>query len=149
MLDENPDEINWNILCEHDNGNATYIIKKYIDIIPFKCLCRNKFMINYIIEHLQQHCTGDMDKDGVYWNYLTENPSAVDFLKNHPNKINYDLIYFNPGIFDYDYEVINQRIDIYKKELLEKVLNPIRLMNICKKYDITFTDLMTNVYSSK
>ena len=146
LLDENPNEINWNVLCEDDNGNATYIIKKYIDIVPFECLCKNKFMIDYITEHIDKYCNGDIGHDEIYWNNLSCNPSAISLLEKNQDKISYNLFYINPEIFEYDYDVIKERIDIYKKELFGRVLNPLRLMNICNKYNVIFSDLMTDVY---
>ncbi len=142
LLDKKPDEINWCILCEANQDNAEFLIKKYIDKIPFGCLCYSKFAIEYIEENI-----GKYDNPN-YWENLSVNPDALNILEKNQDKINYFTFYaLNEGIFEYDYDFIYQRTNVYKKELLEKVLNPTRLMNICNAFNVNFNDLIVNFYS--
>jgi hypothetical protein len=144
LLYENPDKIDWDILC--DNKNGYFIVEKYIDIIPFSCLCMCEKMINYILEHIEEYNKNDSSEyyTRSYWNNLCRNPAAIDYLEKHQDKICYDQIYLNENIFEYDFEIIINKINIYKNELIQKVFHPNRLLNISKIYNVDFINVINN-----
>ncbi len=153
LLYENPNEINWINISK--NINAINIIDKYIEKIWFSLLCSHENKIDYILEHFEKYDKKEIDKnnDFLRWNEcyllshrigLSENPLALEYLKNNPDKISYLGLYANPNIFEYDYEMITNKISIYKEELLRKVLEPNRLMKICNRYGIDFCNFVNN-----
>ena len=94
--------------------------------------------INYIEKNI------NYDKE-IDWNWLSTNPLAIDLLKANPDKINYKLLSLNKNvseIFDLNKEMMRQKAEPLKTELLTTVLNPDRLERLCKKYNICLIDLV-------
>ncbi len=147
LLDENPNEINWINISK--NINANNIIDKNIEKTDFSVLCSNENKIDYILEHFEEYDRKykERNDDGesqlwIHYMKISKNPLALEYLRNHPDKISYHGLYANPNIFEYDYEIITNKISIYKEELLKRVLEPNRLMKICNRYGIDFCDYM-------
>lgn len=42
---------------------------------------------------------------------------------------------YNPEIFEVDYQILQQRIEVFKEELIQKCFNPDRLINYLEKYN--------------
>ena len=161
LLDKNPCEIDWYLLCK--NKDALFIIKKHLKEIHlyYLCNCKDVDVLNYVFEHIDEYnkkydidyierntlinYTPELPQDYAkpHFEDLCENPLAIDYFKKNQDKMS-NNIYFNPNIFEYDKKRIINKITIYKKELLQKVLNPIRLMKICQYYKIEFINLMEN-----
>lgn len=51
---------------------------------------------------------------GVDWYYLSENPNAIELLKQHPDKIDWVCLSKNSSIFEIDYKKWDELIgDFY------------------------------------
>ena len=66
----------------------------------------------------------------IDWHWLSRNPNATDLLEKNLNKINWYSLSLNPSIFEYDYETLEKRCNIFKEELMKKALHP----SIIKRY---------------
>ena len=42
---------------------------------------------------------------------------------------------YNPEIFEVDYQILQQRIEVFKEELIQKCFHPDRLFNYLEKYN--------------
>ena len=73
MLLRNPDKINWSIFCRNTNSEAIKIIEQNID------------------------------NPDLNWEFLSENPSAIDLLKKNKDKIVWTYLCKNPNAI----EIIN------------------------------------------
>jgi len=58
------------------------------------------------------------------------NPNAIHLLEQNLDKINWSNLSRNPSIFEYDYEALKKRCNMYKEELIKKALHP----SIIKRY---------------
>lgn len=129
-LEANPMKINWNYLCGNTNPRALFLISKYLENNPeniehfnWRILCENstKEAIDLVKKYYE------LIKDKLDWWNLTINPYAIDLIKENIdliNKIYKSALFSNPCIFEYDYEFIRNRMNIFKEELVEKVFHP-------------------------
>ena len=62
--------------------------------------------------------------DKIYWMSLSENPNAIDLLEMNFDKIDWKDLSTNPSIFEYDYESMTERCNIYKEELIANRFHP-------------------------
>jgi hypothetical protein len=65
--------------------------------------------------------------DKVDWSRLSCNPAAIRILEQNQDKIDWDSFSFNSEIFDYSYEYLEERCNIYKEELIQKAMSPKKL----------------------
>lgn len=158
IISNNLDKINWSNLCE--NYNAYNILKNNFDKIVWNKIIYNKnavFLIkddiklltwNDIYDFMSKYIEDKYRQVFIHTISLCDNKHILKLLDISCNKNNQIInsSYLDPSIFEYDYDTIMNKINIYKKELLEKVLHPTRLMNICNKYGVQFNDLMNDVY---
>jgi len=90
-----------------------------------------------------------IDENKLYWNYLSENPNAIDLLEKNQKKIdwcrlsvnpnaihlleqNQEIIIWkylttNPSIFELDYEAMKRNNQATYKELIKEVMKPSRV----------------------
>ena len=80
------------------------MLEENIDIINWINLSWNKNAIHLL----------EQNQDKINWIELSENPNAVHLLKKQ-NKIEWNGILQNPSIFEIDYQVLQQRINLLKK----------------------------------
>jgi hypothetical protein len=68
---------------------------------------------------------------------MSRNPEAIHILEKNQDKINWDSLSYNSEIFDYSYEYLEERCNIYKEELIQKAMNPKKLQRyIDEGYDM-------------
>jgi hypothetical protein len=133
------------------NPCAIHIIERYLDklsLSSWQSLASNPNAIPFIEDNLHK-----FTQQG--WRNLCENPNAIPLLKQHIDKIDWFTLCNNrnahlileeqPGkikcysfidyenfstdlpIFEYDYDVIQERCNIYKEELMQIALHPSRI----------------------
>lgn len=151
LLEQNPNKINWENLSKNNSPIAIHILEQNIDKICWRWLSENSSAI-YLLEKYQNQ---------IDWKHLSLNPSAFHLLKNNPDKIdwknlsknkglcqfdsnflkeNQDKIYWeylsnNPDIFEVDIDFFHKRINIIRKELMEKTWHPSRFREWCLSVD--------------
>jgi hypothetical protein len=108
-------ELDWHSLSK--NPNAIHLLEKNIDKIDWDYLCLNPNAV-YILEQ-------NLDK--IHWEYLSYNSNSI-YL-------------FAP----LNYEKMKKNIQEFKKELIEYIFNPKRLMRICRLYNLSF-DHLNDIY---
>jgi ribosomal protein L24E len=147
LLEQNPRKIRWNCLSRNENGkhimrkgplsnhpyfNQTAIslletnldhstvryLKNYQDKIDWNWLSNNPNAI-----HLLKN-----KKNKILWDWLSSNPNAIPILERNPKKINWSKLSMNPGIFKLDYKFLENKIKIYKEELMMTVFHPRRFI---------------------
>ena len=62
-----------------------------------------------------------VDPAKLSWPFLSGNVCAFDFLKDHPEKINWFKFSENPAIFEYDYKNMSRP---FTEELMAKRFHP-------------------------
>ena len=89
-----------------------------------------------------------IDKNKIVWNGLSQNPNAIDLLKENPDKIDWQMLSFNPNaeaiallkenpdeidwnclssnpnIFTYDYEKMRENMLLFKEDLMKERFHP-------------------------
>ena len=89
-----------------------------------------------------------IDKDKLNWTQLSQNPNAIELLKENPLKINWHYLSFNPNaeaiallkenplkidwyhlsqnpsIFTYDYEKMRNNMLLFKEDLMKERFHP-------------------------
>jgi hypothetical protein len=75
-----------------------------------------------------------IDIDKINWDNLSKNPNAIHLLEQHQDKIDWFYILHNPSIYEIDYQVLQQRIEPFKEELMQKCFHPNRLIRYLDKY---------------
>ncbi len=105
-------DIDWEKLSA--NPNAKDILEKNIDNLNWKGLSLNP--ASWAIKLLEQN------QDNIDWWNLSENPSAIHILEENLDKSHLfsDHLFNNQSIFELDYEFLYERMNIIRKELLEK-----------------------------
>ena len=116
----NPDKMNWKLISL--NPRAIDIIN---DKISWQKLTVNPNAINIISNNL----------DKINWDLLTLNPNAIHLLKKNQDKIDWYWFSENPCIFDLDYKKIEERINVFKEDLMKKIYHPDKLWYYIEKYN--------------
>ena len=125
FVKENIDKINREYLCI--NVNAIHILEKNMTEIHWNVLSGNSNAI-HILEK-------NMDK--VDWSMLSHNPAAIHILEKNQSKIDWNSFSYNSEIFDYSYEYLEERCNIYKEELIQKSMTPKKFQRyIDEGYDV-------------
>ena len=102
-------------------------LEKYIDKLDFRSLSSLASAIPILEKNL----------DKVHWYYLCRNPAAIHILEKNQDKINWDSLSYNSEIFDYSYEYLEERCNIYKEELIQKAMSPKKLQRYIEQgYDM-------------
>ena len=70
--------------------------------------------------------------DKINWDYLSKNPNAIDLLKENPEKIDWYHLSKNPSIFTYDYSKMTERP--FVEELISRVYHPDKLVYYLDTY---------------
>jgi hypothetical protein len=140
LLKENPDKIDWKSLSLNDN--AIDLIKEKPDKIDWYHLSQNINAIELLKENYLD------EKNDIWWSFLSENasameilmdnyfgdqnynicwdrfsrnenPEALDFLKEHQDKINWVELSLNPSIFKLEpAKEIEEKIENINKILI-------------------------------
>lgn len=76
-----------------------------------------------------------IDISKLNWDCLSENPNAIDLIKENQDKINFKYLSKNPSIFTYDYQKIKNNFQNLRDEIIAKTLHPDRLFKLMKVYN--------------
>ncbi len=126
LLEKNIDKIDWYALSE--NRSAIHLLEANQDKIHWPILSGNPSAIHLL----------EKNPDKIYWPNLASNPSAMHILEKNIKRINelgWRNLSMNPEIFELDYKFIYERMDIIRKELMEKTWHPKRLIKWCLSID--------------
>ena len=151
LLQANPDKICWGYLSM--NPAAIHLLKANPSKICWMYLSENPAAIGLLEENLDKVCWAGMSKnpsalyllekkpDKICWNSLSlnPNPDSIYLFETYYEKyktnyrgsnIHNDIAYLlrNPNIFVYDYAGMKANMDILRRELMEKVWTPSRVM---------------------
>ena len=145
---EKPEYLNkifdWSYLCNNPNPKAIDIILNNWDKVDWVTFSRNPSAIHIIIQLLQEQKDYDIrymknieikekfgdDTYHLYENHEENYTIYRSIYKYYDDfyKIDYHSLSMNPAIFEEDYQGLKERCDIYRKELIEKVLHPSRII---------------------
>jgi len=121
ILEQYQDKINWNTLSS--NPAAMHLLLKNPDKINHRQLCKNTHPT--AIEIIRT-----LPPKSIYWPYLSSNPTAIDFLEENQEHIDWFYLSSNPAIFRYNYKkMASMRNGIIRDELLSVALHPSRISN--------------------
>jgi hypothetical protein len=142
LFEANVNRVHWNIV--NQNKNAFSFIKKYphkTDISLFmmnKCNDWCDVPLDYIEENIDKidwfylsanpnaiHLL-ELNQDKICWSMLSNNENAMHLLEKNQDKINSYWLSSNPSIFVLNYELLKNRMNIIKEELIKTVLHPNR-----------------------
>ena len=126
LLDVN--KLDWIILSK--NPMAVYLMEQYPERICWHTATQNPGAVDLLRRNL----------DKVEWRYLALNESkeAVELMEENmteQNQWNNDLIFCNKHIFEYDYEYIKSRCEIYNEELMQVCWHPRRVQRMLEEDD--------------
>jgi hypothetical protein len=149
LVENNLDKINWSRLSM--NSNAISLLEKNEDKIDLVWLSlKNRDEIDKILlvnrniventndrreprwDSLSLVCSVnetsllEKNQNKINWNYLSSNQNGISLLERNQDKINWSFLSSNPGIFELDYKFLENRIKIYKEELMMTVFHPRR-----------------------
>ena len=122
------DKINWKWLSR--NPNAIHLLEQNQEKIDWEELSKNLNALHLLEQNL--------DKIELSW--LSPNPKFVDLLEQKFLELEYDNIdieplLFNPNFFEIDYQFLEERIQSFKEELMQKCFHPDRLFYYLKTYN--------------
>ena len=127
-------ELSWGFVCDRLTERNRPIQKKimsyfeeYIDNLDFRRLSKVASAIRILERNL----------DKVDWYMMCQNPEAIHILEKNQDKIDWNSLSFNSEIFDYSYEYLEKRCNVFKEELIQKAMNPKKLQRyIDEGYDM-------------
>ena len=105
-------------------------IKVYFDKVISQNLSSNPGAINLLEQY----------PDKIDWENLSMNPNVIHLLEQNPDKIKWNYLLENPSIFEIDYQVLKDRIEPFKEELIQKCFHPGRLVYYLEKYNYDIGD---------
>jgi len=77
----------------------------------------------------------------INWKFLSGNVSALHLLEKNQSKIDWVYLSGNSSIFELDYDALKKRCSIYKEELIQKTMHPLRIQRYLDDgYDIDEID---------
>ncbi len=119
ILTENMDKINWAELST--NSGAMELLRANPDKIVLSKLVYNTNAGDLMYEMIER----DSGVKGmINAGTLSKNPGMMRVLKKHRDLRRPNTLFRNPGIFEYDYEAIGKRCDVYKEEMMERLAHP-------------------------
>jgi hypothetical protein len=74
----------------------------------------------------------EKNQDKINWAYLSSNLNGISLLETNQDKIDWFYLSSNPSIFELDYKFLENRIQIYKEELMMSVFRPLRFNKYLK-----------------
>ncbi len=79
----------------------------------------------------------ETNSEKIKWNSFCKNPSGIHIVIQNFEKINWKWFYLskNPAIFELDYDFFHQRMNLIRKELIEKTWHPNRIQLWCLSID--------------
>lgn len=101
ILENNLENVDWHNLCTNPHPKAIQLLENNPDKICIALLASNS---NPAAKHLLNtsslHTSGPNNR--LYWSFLSNNPNpfAIDLLKQHPKRINWELLSRNSGAME-------------------------------------------------
>jgi hypothetical protein len=139
-LEKNPDEINWDWSELSGNPNVIHLLEKFPKTINWGMLSLNPNAIPML----------EKNPEKIDWEHLSTNPNAIHLLERYPDKIDWYWLSTNPNIMeiicDLDYEAMKQSMQPFAEELTAYVFHPSRMNKIAEQYNISFDELITDIY---
>ena len=89
VVEEEPDKINWNLLCLNKNPEAIKIIEDYIEKDGEKI---DKYCWRNLSGNPSAICILEKNLDKVDWPYLSRNKNAIHLLEKNPDKIDWSTL---------------------------------------------------------
>jgi hypothetical protein len=144
LLEKYPEKIDWSTIVYNTNPDAIRMIEQNLDkISSFVYLSENENVMHIVEQNLDkihdwiflsknQKAMHILEKnlDKVNWKTFSENPTAIEILLKNMDKVCYKRLSRNPAIFEYDYQGLKERCDIYREELIKKTMHPSRIKQI-------------------
>jgi hypothetical protein len=89
---------------------------------------RNQDKIDWIQISMNPNAISLLEKnqDKISWFKLSSNPNAISLLEKNKDHIKWGILSGNPNIFSLNYKFIEERMSIYKEELMMAVFHPKR-----------------------
>ena len=112
------------------NPNGTHLLEKNPEKIYWGYFSANPNAIHFLEKNLER----------VDWSYLSANPNAIHLLEKNPDKINWYRLSWNQAIFQVDYQVLKNRIEPFKEELIARCFHPDRLVRYLELYQYDIGD---------
>ena len=79
----------------------------------------------------------EKNMDKINWEEISRNPNAIHLIEKNKDKIDWIILSRNPAIFELDYNGMKNHYNIYKEELIKKVMHPDRILKYLEQgYDI-------------
>jgi hypothetical protein len=147
LLKKYPEKIDWSMIVYNTNPDAIRIIEQNLDkISSFVYLSDNEIALHIIEKNLDKihdwiflsknkkamHIL-EKNLDKVNWKTFSENEAAIDILLKNLDKVCYNRLSKNPAIFEYDYQGLKERCDIYREELMKKTMHPSRIQKLLEQ----------------
>jgi len=63
----------------------------------------------------------------IYWGSFSENPAAIEVLRENQDMINWSYLSANPAIFTLDYDVMKRNNQELYEDLIKEVMKPSRV----------------------
>jgi hypothetical protein len=73
---------------------------------------------------------------------LSRNPNAIPLLEKNQDKLDWVVLYKNPSIFKIDKKYMMKKCQLFAKELVSKVFDPIRLQKLAKKNNKSIIEIL-------
>jgi hypothetical protein len=150
LFEANIGRIHWNIVCQ--NKNAVSFLGKYPHKINLSSFMENSIGMIYHwrdislnskdiifleknINKIDWFCLSanpnaihllEKNQDKINWSMLSKNENAMDLLEKNQDRINWYWLSSNPSIFVLNYELLKNRMNIIKEELIMTALHPNR-----------------------
>jgi hypothetical protein len=88
----------------------------------------------------------EANPENIDWIWLSSNPSAMRLIEANPEKINWSYLSLNPNAVhmftSLDYSTMKQVFQPFCKELVEYVLNPLRIGRISANYGLELEEYL-------
>lgn len=127
LYKNNKKRLNWSYLSRNSAAVKLLLLNKTsiqkIDWIEFN---RNesKEAVDYLIKNPKYICEYT----------LSMNKFAIDFLKANPDKINWESIGYNKGIFIINYRRMKRKFKVIAEEIYTKAVHPKRICRLIEEY---------------
>lgn len=148
LIFKNISKINFSDFCLRKEPEIIlYIEKNFIDIIEkdwnnLDSICKNKETF-YLIEQNLDYLINKHSH--LLWHSLSENENALELLKINKDKINWNILSSNEGIFILDTKSMMEKCKPFAEELTAYVFHPNRIKRFSEKYKIDF-DIYLEIY---
>ena len=124
--------IYWLNFSKNDCIDAINILEENPDNIEWYSLSENPSAIKLLEKY----------PDKINWFLLSSNPNAIPLLEKNQDKLDWVELYKNPSIFKIDKKYMMKKCQLFAKELVSKVFDPIRLQKLAKKNNKSIIEIL-------